>query len=111
MVGVEFCLLRATQVPRLGLGFSPLLRGARAVVGAPQTPSHLISATSGPAAATPRSGARAGGGGGAGTGWDAGPHSVAWHSKSKELRLAQIGTRAARGVSRTTSAGIFSAHR
>lgn len=104
-----FSLLRRS--PRLGLGFSPLLRGAGAVVGAPHTPSHLISATSGPAAATPRSGARVVAGGGEGRGWDEGPESVAWHSKSKELPLAQIGAGAACGLSRATSAGIFSAHR
>lgn len=39
---------------------------------------------------------------------DAGLQSVAWRFKSKELHLAQIGSGAARGPSRTTSAGIFS---
>lgn len=101
-----FAFSFAAQIPGLGPGFSPLLRGAGAWWGRPGRPPTCSRTPLAPAAATGRSGARVGGG--AGRGGDAGPEGVAWHSEAKELRLAPIGSGAARGLNRATSAGLFS---
>ena len=106
MVGVDFCLLLGCAGRWAGAGLFAFVKRSRGLVGRPGRPPTCSWPPLAPAAATPRSGARVGGG--ADRGRDAGPEGVAWHSKSKELRLAQIGSGAARGLRRATSAGIFS---
>lgn len=100
--------------PPAGAGLFAFVKGSRGCGGGapdalPLDLSHLWPRRRDSAVGCP--GGWVGGGRGAGRGCDEGSERVAWHSKSKELPLAQIGARAACGLSRTTSAGIFSAHR